>query len=403
MSFFDANTLTWDGELAGGECVSLGLSGNETGGIGDEVTSTVSIVSATQVNDTVNSDTNPGNEQVTPAPYTIVGLPDIKAESYIVTTGSIAAVTEVECQIDVSNTGAGTYFDNDFNIFAFTLPEGASFTGVTDLDPSDGIDADNDNCFPAGVLGDTINLPGLGSYTGRTVIVCQLGIVGGSIPIGDTVYPFRIKVVAGVAMAAGTADVFGIFEGNDPGTFELFSAIATGQNLEETIENNPNDNIFRLTYDPSSLQATVARCAGQGAIATDCAGCFTITFNKKIVASSFGDDDVNLGGNGTVDSLTQLDDTTWELRVKNITPGATLEFLLCLNQIQDYSAQQNSTQVLGINTIRYEVAGTSDANSASGTLAATGSNGTTSLFAAGLLLVGLAMAFASRKKVSVEI
>ena len=406
---FDVDALTWNGEVRTGECIELGLGGVETGNLGDTVTTTINIISATQVDDTANSDINPGNEELILSPFTIVELPDLKAESYIVTTGPITATTEVEYQIDVSNTGTGIYNDNGFNIFAFTLPADATFVGVTDVNPDDGIDADNSTCFPAGVLGVDIVLPGLGSYSGRTVVVCQLGIVGGTIPVGDTIYPFRIQVTAGATMAAGNADVVGILEGNDKGTYELFSAIASGENIEDTLDINPNNNIFRLTYDPSALNATVARCAGQGELTTDGTGCFTVTFNKKILASSFGEDDINLGGNGAIDSLIQIDDFTWELKVKNITPGSTLTFLLNLNQIQDYSAQQNTTQVLGVNTIRYDVGSTpsnpssgvpAGTNSAAGTLAATGNNTTIAIIAVVLILLGLGCSIAGRKKIS---
>ena len=87
----------------------------------------------------------------------------------------------------------------------------------------------------------------------------------------------------------------------------------------------------------------------------------------------------------------------------------TATISLLLGGIVDYNAVQSDTQVLGINAIRYAVedspvnTGNAQANnainnSASGTLAATGNNGSTSIYAISLILIGFAITFANRKK-----
>ena len=429
---FDFDTMTWTGRLdyvpwipddpntpeneqQNNQCIALSISGHATGQLGDSVTTTISIVSSVQVDDSANVDNDGGNDSVTLDPFTITGLPDIKAEALLYTTGAITDTSEVEYQVDVSNVGSGVYHDNGFNIFAFTLPPDADFVSATDLKLGDAVGLDW--CNSPGLIGTDINLPGLEDFHGRRVVLCNLNIANGEIPTGNTIYPFRIKIVAGASLAAGTADVVGIFEGNDPDTYRLFQIIARGDNLLASITNEPNDNFFYLAYDPEDLHATVDRCPGQGETTTDGTGCFHITFNKLIYEPSFTEDVIDLGGNGTVDSLTRLDDFTWELRVKDITPGSTVTMLLKLNQINDYSAVRNTTQVLGINTIRYEVGSTGNSDSgnasgsasgtASGTTSATGTLATTGMqskdftTAIVLLMLGLALTFVTKRKKAV--
>src|SRR5690606_9524818 len=111
---------------------------------------------------------------------------------------------------------------------------------------------------------------------------------------------------------------------------------------------------------PSDLQMIVNRCPGQGETTSDGTGCFRVSFNKVIWGPSFDEDDLILDGGGSISSFTQIDNNLWEVQVSGILPGATLTLLLGADSVQDYSAVLNSTAVLGVNTIRYELAPSSD-------------------------------------------
>jgi len=411
---FDFGTMTWTGLLnpvltdgEPDECIAFIATGNETGNLGDTVTTTLSIVSSVQGDDTVNADPESSDDSTVLDSYVITELPDLAVDSHLVTTGDINSDSEVEYQIDVSNQGAGDFFATDFFIFAFTLPEGASVVSIEDLDPSDALIAGSSNCQPGGVIGVDIQLPGLGAFAGRQVVLCMLQAVGNILPANDDVYSFRVKIVAGAALASGEADVTAIIEGNDPDTGKLFKVIASGADLLESVTEDPINNFAYLSYDPEALQVTINRCPGQGETTSDGTGCFRVSFNKKIVASSFTASDLNLGGVGSVSEFDQLDDYTWEVKVSGIQPGQTLTLLIADVSIQDYSAVQNGTQVLGINTIRFADSDSTDNGSdsgannqttAQGTLARTGSSSDLMPVALMLLIIGAALALASRKR-----
>lgn len=391
LGSFDLNTLTWTGEVAASECIPLLVKLSETGNLGDVVTTSISITSATQVDDTVNTDTNPGDETLALAPYTIGELADIDVDARLATTGTITPSSTVEYELTLQNIGAGQYNDSGFFILAFVLPPDAAFDSFEDGDVGDSLDVDS--CASPGTVGD-LGFPGLSAYNSRVIVVCDLTADGGVLPADDTVYPFTVSIVAGPSMAGGTADVIGIVEGNDLDTLELFRVLIQGGD-PLTMSNN---GIFHLSYDPSALSTTVARCAGQGETTNDGTGCFTLTFNKLIYAPSFGEDDIDIDGNGSIDSLTQLDEYTWQVNISGIALNSTVTLLLNLNQIQDYSAQQNSTQVLGINTIRYELTNNSSGSGSgntqggtsgtvSGSLPTTGSTSGYEIFVA-LVLIG---------------
>lgn len=394
---FDVNTLTWTGLLAGSECVNLGLAGNDTGILGDNVTTTIGIQSSIQVDDTVNVD-NSGNESVVLNDFTVSELPDISTEARLATTGVITDTTEVEYEINVRNIGAGTYYDEGFNIFAFTLPPSATFVSATDEDNGDALTIGNNSCNPAGTLGVDINIPGLGDFAGRNVVVCVLTVEGGQLPSNSEVYPFSIRIVAGAGLASGTADVVGIFEGNDPGTKDLFMAIANGQNVIDIILDDNNDNVFFLNYDPQALQMTASRCPGQGETTTNGTGCFRVSFNKDIYEPSFSINSLELVGSGTIQSLTKVGDNLWEVIVTGITRGSTTTLRLVAadnpNSVKDYSAVTGSVFVLGESTIRFDVEGAA----AGGTLPETGMNLQTLFTALTLLILGLCLKKSSDPK-----
>ena len=206
-------------------------------------------------------------------------------------------------------------------------------------------------------------------------------------------------------MATGNADVFAFIQGNDTGSMGIHNTVMTGVQLIDTLESNPNNNMVLLSYDPSALNATSSLCPGQGEVSTDGTGCFRITFNKAIYEPSFDASDVQITGSGVVDSITKIGDNLWEVKIKDIELNKSATISLLLGGIVDF------TQVLGINTIRYAsvdaAGGTGGANpgsplgtvnSANGTLAETGFNSYVFIISMSLILLGLIIAFATRRK-----
>jgi LPXTG-motif cell wall-anchored protein len=280
----------------------------------------------------------------------------------------------------------------NFFILVFILPPDATFSSFEDAELGDAIYLDeNSYCDSPGTVEQVGLGSGLSAYYDRTIFICNLSVSGdGTLPADDTIYPFQVNLVAGESLAAGSADVIALIEGNDVDTITLMKTMNQGDDPLSIGSNN----VAYLNYDPTELTATVNRCSGQGETTTDGTGCFTITFNKLIYVPSFTTDDFDLGGVGNVSGFNQLDDFTWRVNVSGILPGQQLTLNLRLNEIQDYSAQQNETQVLGINTIRFEAAG----SAAAGTLPATGNNTSTSVLAVAMILLGVGITFASRRK-----
>ncbi len=404
---YDINTSTWTGLLDGGECIKVVLAGNETGNIGDVVTSGASIVSSVHdADDAVNVDPNSANDSSTANPYTIGLLPDIKTEARLVTTGVIEESDNVDFEISITNIGDGLYNSAGGGQYQFVLPEGSTFVGVTDGDESDVIGASTSNCFNFGRLGIEVPVPGTDYFFGRQIVICPIDFGGNNIPANSPTYTFTVTVTAGASFAAGEADVLGMFNGNDTGTMDIHSKVMTGIQLYDTLEAEPNNNIAFLSYDPTALNATSTLCPGQSAVSTDGTGCFRISFNKDIYEPSFDISDIVVTGSGTVSSLTKVGTNLWEVSITGIARNGTATISLNLGGIVDYSAVENGTQVLGVNSIRFADESTGDSEStldsetasAAGTLPATGSNISDLLTPMLLLLLGMGLAIAGRKK-----
>jgi hypothetical protein len=408
---YDVGTSIWTGLLDGGQCFRLIVRGHETGTLGQEVTTSASIVSSIQSDDTINVDTDNSNDSETKDPYIITILPDLKTQTRLVTPGAITSTDNVDYQIILSNVGEGTYVDNDAMQFLFVLPEDSTFVGVSDDDATDLIGVSNSNCVPFGRLGIDVPVPGVDFFYGRLVMICSLAIVGGEIPVGNDTYSFTVTLTAGDGLASGDAGVFAFVQGNDTGTMGIHNTVMTGVQLIDTLESNPNNNMVLLSYDPSALNATSSLCPGQGEVSTDGTGCFRITFNKAIFEPSFDASDVQITGSGVVDSITKIGDNLWEVKIKDIELNKSATISLLLGGIVDFNAVQSGTQVLGINTIRYAsvdaAGGTGGANpgsplgtvnSANGTLAETGFNSYVFSISMSMILLGLMVAFATRRK-----
>ncbi len=415
---FDIGTMTWNGYLeyeAGDNdtyferCIYIGFAGHSTGDVGTPVTITASIVSSELSDTSVNVDPVSENDSANAEPFTAHLDPDISVDTRLKTSGEITASSNVAFEVKLTNVGEGVYYDDGYAMLAFIIPDGATLNSVTDADGSDAlsiIDGDPDAdpgkvCASPGRVEDLVANLGMASLAGYSglVVVCMFEISEEWVP--GTSYKIDINITAGATFAAGTAEVVGFFEGNDQDTLGLQLLLID----ESDIFAAGNNNIIHLAYDPESLQATSNRCPGQGETTSDGTGCFRITFNKKIYVESFDEGDIDLGGKGIISGFDQIDDYTWEIHVAQIPLNETVTFLLDLDGlIQDYSAVIITTQVLGVNTIRYEVASTqpgstSGSTSATGTLSATGMHKPDFTTPALLIGLGIAMvAWSSRRK-----
>lgn len=414
---FDFDTMTWSGyleyevndETHHNRCVYLGFSGHTTVALGDTAEVVGSVVSSTLSDASPNVDPDSGNNSDTVTPFVAALDPDIAIETRLKTSGEITASSHVTFEATVKNIGEGFYQYTGFTLVGFIMPDGSTLDSVTDADESDALrlvmtgdpGEEVPYCFSPG-RAENLGMASLADYTGD-IVVCFLETTA-DLPPG-TSYPLEINITAGATFAAGTAEVVGLFEGNDPDTLELQVQLIAGIDIFQS----GNNNIVNLSYDPQALRVTVSRCPGQGAVTSTGSGCFRVTFNKLIYADSFTADDIDLGGKGVVSSFEQLDDYTWEVNVAGMTAGQTLALLLGADSVQDYSAVMNNVQVLGENTIRFEaIDDGSDADdatnktTANGTLAATGLRSfdmQTPLF---LLILGSALLFAARKKKTIS-
>lgn len=379
----DQDTGIWTGVLENTQCINIAHINSIVGDYGDFMTSTATISDSKLVGNIDNDETGfDANNTVVSAPVEIVPQPDLALSTRLLTPGTISNGTEITYETTVSNIGEGPDPSGDQHNVLFIIPEDVTYGSFEVTSATAPYEVDNCQTGPPQMISSVV------PYTG-TLIMCQ-GTLSADLEAGSN-YSILFHMTASASFVSGSTEVIGAVGGGDRDTLLVQKSLIAQENPFELDINN----IVHLQYDDQALQATVARCPGQGETTTNGRGCFRITFNKKIYAPSFTTSSINLGGKGTVDTLVQLDDFTWEVRVKDITPGATLTFLLNLNTVQDYNAVMNSTQVLGINTIRYEV----DGEAASGSLPETGFNQAGFDTALLLLALGVLMvAFTYRKK-----
>lgn len=374
----------WSGSMENGQCLNVVAFGGITGAVGQSATVTFSVSSSTLIGSIDNIDDPSGNNSSTSGPNIIQELPDMALSTRLTTPGVITEGKELNYETTISNVGAGSSPAGHSLSLAFIVPSDAAYVSVTDGSLSDAVSISADpGCFPWGPPSNAGT--GLSGYSG-VVVVCILDVNQDLLPGFTT--KFNFKMIASGAFASGNATVFGFLSGEDSDSLKNQVGLLKGLNTFETYSDM--NNLVRLQYDPNALTATASLCPGQSEITTDGTGCFRVTFNKLIYEESFGADDIDLGGVGDLDSLVQLNSYTWEIRIKNIKPGATLTLQFKLNQIQDFNAVFNETQVLGINTIRY----LNDADQ----LPETGSDSNDWLTGAYFILVGLILLKASQRK-----
>ncbi|MFN8015992.1 MAG: hypothetical protein U0R17_05235 [Acidimicrobiia bacterium] len=340
------NTLQkWTGTLEGSQIVALGFIGT-AGSIGQQIQVTSTILSSKLSDTSNNVDSNSSNDSASYTSAPIAADPDLVISTRLLTSGPITNGTPVSYEVTLTNSGQGTYIDNPSSSklgVYFVLPGGVTYTNGLDADTNDPLNVD-----ACGTIGPASSVPGLASYAGD-IVGCQFTPVGGVLSPGQS-GKVIINLVANTAFATGSTVVVGVAVGDDLDSIRTQATVFAGIDPATITDNN---NLVVLAFDNSELKVTVNRCPSQKEFTTDGTGCFRVSFNKLIYAPSFIQDDLALASGVSVTSFSQLDNYTWEVRVKGISRGTTFALTLDPSSVQDYSAVQNGVQVLGENTIRY--------------------------------------------------
>lgn len=412
----NASTGLWTGSLLGGKCVTVAFVGEPTGLDGDPMIPSYHLSEGILAGGAANNDPDLSNNDILNGfeQATVVNVPDLKIDQRVLTSGAIDVGDNIDYEMTVSNIGLGASFDTSAIVLVFVVPTEVNFVGVDELAGPN--NAPNSleliNCVDGGP---TSNVgPGLAGYAG-SIRICFLDPRGDFMPGESGKFKFRMQAAQG--FGAGTK-VVSLVSGDDADSLQQQVDIADGL---DPLTNAQTNNSTDLIYDPTELTVTLSRCAGQGATTTTGNGCFNVTFNKDIYATSFTQNVLVLTGGGSVSGFTQIDARTWRVDVTGITPGSTLTLTLLPDTVQDNSAVKNGVQVLGENTIRYEAPGSNSvvepttptpglenekivkasiqtARTATGVLSATGMHMSETITAIWLCGLGLIMAVFSRRK-----
>jgi hypothetical protein len=406
--------LTWTGVLDIDQCLVINPQGSVSGAIGETATWDFTIVSATHAGDVAVVDdvlTNQSDGMT----LSIAEASDLAIETRLLTSGDITVGSNVSYEVLIQNIAGGQYAYNQIGLY-YVLPVGSTFTSTIDLDLDDEL-----SLLGCSSMGPVQDLgPAFANYEGE-VISCSFENSLGHIP-GNSEYPFQFNLEASAGFASGETQVIGVALAGDMGEPDSATFISAFMGGNDAFALDIN-NIMRLTYDSGELQVTINRCTGLGEVVEVDDACFTVSFNKLIWGPSFTEDDLVLDGGGNVYSFEQDDDYTWTVRINGMTLGGTLRLLLGAESVQDYSAVTNGVSVLGVNEIRYgaettnstggnssggsssggsssgDGSASADTTSASGVLAATGSDTTVYFIVAMvLILIGGALMFGSRAR-----
>ena len=403
----DANTLIWTGSLNPSSSMQIQFEGFIAGDIDQIMSVRFDAVSSTLIGDVENEEDTSDN--FVHQDFTIIEAIDLNLESRLLTTGEKNVGDTISYELTVSNVGNLSFTGAHGLMLFFVVPNGSEYINITDLDTGDGYstspcyDMDDDS---------TDMFPGLAAYHAR-VILC--GFSGDSyefLPGAST--RVQIDFVLSQEYISGQSVVRGLLdaEGEDDSAF--IRAIVEGGNPTDpfTLDNN---NAITLAFSNDPLLATINRCNGYAAEVSTDEACFTVTFNKTIYAPSFTQSDLVLEGNGSIFAFEQINSNQWQVKINGMTFGTTLKLRLDTDAVVDYSVH-NSAQVLGENVIRFgpasagndtsndtanengRLSGAKPANSASGTLAETGSSTSTNIATSVVFVfIGLLLAIKYRK------
>lgn len=379
----------WVGLLEIGQCVTIATLLENTVAIGESTTPTFHVENSVLQ----GGAPNPYQGIVSHSYGTFLNSlpPDIAITPRLTTKGTIQNGTNVVYEVTIANIGDGAYPVAENLSFAMLIPTAANYSQVTTVPAKSDVGIVINFCQNLGVPSNVS--PNLAAYSG-SVAYCNINITDDLNPGEKIVLNFEMQATAEFTSGSFFARVFII--GYDVDSLRFQAALIRPGDDPFALDIN---NIAALEYNNDVLQTTVNRCPGQGATTTDGTGCFTVSFNKKIYAPEFTSDDLLLNGGGKIETFTQIDDFTWQVTISGITPNSILSLTLGEGGVQDYNAVVNGAQVLGENTIRYELPyevaalNSNNVTAASGLLAETGNNEDLSapilllLFGSGLLFL----------------
>lgn len=379
----------WNGLIESGQCIQFDLIGTTGSNVGSNITFKPEIVSSILQGGDTNSDSNLGNNTEANGPVIAISdLPDISVSARLKNPVVAGGDGEATYEATVKNVGAGAS-DEQFMMLALLLPTGATFESLGDFsDPNitliDGtfMGIDPDGCTDP-ILAEDV-APGLAAYAGETMVRCVVGLPDGMAAGSSFKLNMRVHVTDEFLNNV-TPAVFVAIAFDEADSIEFIGLFSQGQDgFILGTGPDPLNNIAWLNFDSNPLTVTINRCNGTNEVVEVDDACFNVTFNKAIYPDSFTIDDLVLTGGGTVYSFSKNDDTnmSWTVRITGMTPGGLLTLTLGAQSVQDYSAVQNGTQVLGENIVRFGVVAggetqlnenaSANSKAANGVLAATG-------------------------------
>lgn len=397
---YNSTTDIWNGTIVNGDCIFFDVDGTVADLDGVESTFQTNIVSATTDSGNDLAEEEYGNSERSET-FTIAHTPDMTVSSRLLTTGPITPGSNVTYDMELTNLGQGAYRDGYFYLY-LVLPEGTSYTGLTDPDTHDNLDIADSNDEEIGVQSCQLvaeDISAMGppfEERHNPLVMCMLLSQEPFMP-GDA-HNIHLTITTSDAYTSGTTSFIGFLMNNEPDQQAFFEAMEQG---DDPFLMTGNNNLFWWTYDTSALTVTTNLCEGQPNPTIINDACFTIIFNKPIHAPSFTPDDITIAGGGTIYSFIQDSPTQWTIRLSGLTFGQESTLGITYQTIQDLSAVLN-TQVLGIQTIRYGQLTSTTASPdmgniaqlttrAGGELAATGTNTQLTIYAFVLILTGLAL------------
>ena len=314
---YDSLTGLWQGALDMNQELYLQVTCTTTGSVGQNIDIAADVDTGTVINPSVpNVDPDMANNTAT-ASVPISAISDDSIVGTLQTTGPILNGTNFIVRQTISNLGAGPSSAAGGLSVIFVLPPNVSFNSVTDINISDNYD----------LVGCSV-IPGASSTQGypdsSDAVMCTVTSTTNELSPGDSFsIDFNLQANADLIPGVSRFDSFIVdFGGSstDPDSGVVSNGLGTGTGYSLT---NPpvNNNVSVVTYTLDPLTATITPCAGQANPTTINDACFTLQFNKPINESTLELSDL-VSSNGTIYSLIKLDSTTWELRVKDMNPGA---------------------------------------------------------------------------------
>jgi hypothetical protein len=314
---YDSLTGLWQGALDMNQELYLQVTCTTTGSVGQNIDIAADVDTGTVINPSVpNVDPDMANNTAT-ASVPISATSDDSIIGTLQTTGPILNGTSFVVRQTISNLGAGPSSAAGGLSVIFVLPPNVSFNSVTDINISDNYD----------LVGCSV-IPGASSAQGypdsSDAVMCTVTSTTNELSPGDSFsIDFNLQANADLIPGVSRFDSFIVdFGGSstDPDSGVVSNGLGTGTGYSLT---NPpvNNNVSVVTYTLDPLTATITPCVGQSNPTTINDACFTLQFNKPINESTLELSDL-VSSNGTIYSLIKLDSTTWELRVKDMNPGA---------------------------------------------------------------------------------